>query len=418
MKLTTKILRNRNFSLLVAGKFMSIFANQVLTFSLPLYLLYATGSPALFGSVLGLSFLPFIVTSPIAGIMADRYQKQRIMFWLDVAVTAIVTVYMIISGMFATVAPIVLIKLIALNAIQGMYTPTSQACVPFLVPEGKLIRANSILETVNTLSNMAAPPTAGILLAGFGLFPILVVCAICFAITAVMDLLIRVPYKKQQASGNVMQIITSDMAQAFRFVSKHPTLIKLAILMFVLSALIPGVFNVGVPVLVIQHLGMDAVHLGTGRAIAWVGGILGGIIAGSLGEKLTLKSIPVTSIMLGFSIVPIGFAVWMDIPYFTAFAIIVASDFVSGLALILWSIPIWAYIQTIVPPELIGKVMSLFSGLPMIAMGLGLLLFGMLFERFSFVPWHVIFVTSFICCITVLLLRKHFNTIQLVANAT
>jgi len=201
------------------------------------------------------------------------------------------------------------------------------------------------------------------------------------------------------------------MAQAFRFVSKHPTLIKLAILMFVLSALIPGVFNVGVPVLVIQHLGMDAVHLGTGRAIAWVGGILGGIIAGSLGAKLSLKSIPITSIMLGFSIVPIGFAVWMDIPYFTAFSIIVASDFISGLALVLWSIPIWAYIQTITPPELIGKVMSLFSGLPMIAMGLGLLLFGMFFERFFFVPWHVIFATSIICCITVLLLRKHFKEV-------
>jgi len=344
-------------------------------------------------------------------MMADRYKKQRIMFGLDVTVTALIVTYMIISSMFATVAPIVLIKLIALNAIQGMYTPTSQACVPFLVPEDKLVRANAILETVNTLSNMAAPPTAGILLARFGLFPILVVCAICFAITALMDLLIHVPYKKQQRSGSVTQIIKGDMAQAFRFVKKHPTLIKLAILMFVLSALIPGVFNVGVPVLVIQHLGMDAVYLGAGRAVAWIGGILGGIIAGSLGAKLSLKSIPITSIMLGFSIVPIGFAVWMDIPYFTAFSIIVASDFISGLALVLWSIPIWAYIQTITPPELIGKVMSLFSGLPMIAMGLGLLLFGMFFERFFFVPWHVIFATSIICCITVLLLRKHFKEV-------
>jgi len=412
LKVTAKKQGNRDFSLLVAGKFMSIFANQVLTFALPLYLLYRTGSPALFGSVLGLSFLPFIITSPIAGIMADRYKKQRIMFGLDVTVTAIIAMYMIISGMFATVAPIVLIKLIALNAIQGMYTPTSQACVPFLVPEDKLVRANSILETVNTLSNMAAPPTAGILLAGFGLFPILAVCAICFSVTAVMDLLIRVPYNKQQPSGSVMQITKSDMAQAFRFVKKHPILIKLAILMFVLSALVPGVFNAGVPVLVIQHLGMDAVHLGTGRAIAWVGGILGGIIADSLGGKLTLKSIPITSLILSLSIVPIGFAVWMDVPYFTAFAIIVASDFISGLALVLWSIPIWAYIQTIAPPELIGKVTSLFSGLPMIAMGFGLLLYGVLFERFFFAPWHVVFVTSFICCITVLLLRKHFKKME------
>ena len=397
---------------------MSVFANQVLTFALPLYLLYTTGSPALFGSVLGVSFLPFIIASPIAGIMADRYRKQRIMFWLDVAVTASIVLYTIISGIFATVVPIVVIKLLALNAIQGMYTPTSQACVPFLVPEDKLVRANSVLETVNTLSNMAAPPTAGILLARFGLFPILVVCAICFAVTALMDLLISVPYNKQQTGARVSQIIKDDMRQAFRFVKRRPVLIKLAILMFTLSALIPGVFNVGVPVFIVQYLGMDAVYLGTGRAIAWGGGILGGIIASSLGEKLRLKSVPLTSVLLGLSIVPIGFAVWMDISYFAAFAIIVAADFISGMALILWSIPIWAYIQTITPPELIGKVLSLFSGLPMIAMGLGLLLFGILFEQFYFAPWHIVFVTALICCITVLLLRKHFREVHIDSSAS
>ena len=388
---------------------MSIFANQVLTFALPLYLLHMTGSPILFGSVLGLSFLPFIVTSPIAGIIADRYQKQRIMFSLDVSVTIIIATYLSISGMFTAIAPLIMVKLIALNVIQGMYTPTSQACVPFLVPKDKLIQANSILETVNTLSNMAAPPTAGILLARFGLFPILLLCMICFAITAVMDLLIRVPYQKPESSGSIMQIVKNDMIQALRFVRQHPILIKLAVLMFVLSSLIPGVFNVGVPVLVIQHLGMGTVHLGTGRAIAWIGGVLGGIIAGALGEKLKLKSIPITSLTLSVSIVPIALAVWLNIPHFTAFAIIVASDFLSGFALVLWSIPIWAYIQSISPPTLIGKVTSLFAGLPMIAMGLGLLLFGFLFEHFPFAPWHIIFAASFICCITTFLLKKHFR---------
>ena len=411
MNLPTKKLYNRDFSLLVAGKFMSIFANQVLTFALPLYLFSISGSPVLFGSVLGLSFLPFIVTSPIAGIMADRYRKQRIMFSLDVAITIIIAIYLSISGMFTAIAPLIMVKLIALNAIQGMYTPTSQACVPFLVPEGKLIRAHSILETVNTLSNMAAPPTAGILLARFGLFPVLLLCMMCFAITAVMDLFIRVPYQKPESSGSIMQIVKNDMIQALRFVRQHPILIKLAVLMFVLSALIPGVFNVGVPVLVIQHLGMDTVYLGTGRAIAWVGGVLGGIIAGALGEKLKLKSIPITSFMLSISIVPIALAVRLNIPHFTAFAIIVASDFLSGLALVLWSVPILAYIQRISPPELIGKVMSLFAGLPMIAMGMGLFLFGFLLEHFPFTPWHIIFAASFICCITTFLSKKYFKEV-------
>ena len=299
-----------------------------------------------------------------------------------------------------------------LNTIQGIYAPTSRACVPFLVPKDKLVRANSILETVNSLANMVAPPAAGILLAGFGLIPILVVSGICFAVTAVMDLLINIPYKKQQADRNILRTMKSDMRQAFNFVGKNTILIKLAILMFILSLLIPGVFNVGVPVFVMQRLGMSTGYFGLGRAIAFSGGILGGTIAGALGKKLTVRSVPLTSILLGLSIVPIGFAIWINISYFMAFAVIVASDFISALVLVLWMVPIWAYIQTITPPELSGKVMSLLSGLPMIAMGLGLLLFGMLFQRFDSAPWHIVFITTAICCIAALLLRKHFREVK------
>lgn len=221
------------------------------------------------------------------------------MFWLDVAVTIIIILYMTISGLFSTIVPIVVIKLVCLNTIQGMYAPTSRACVPFLVQEDKLVRANSILETVNALANMAAPPAAGILIARFGLFPILMVSGICFAVTAVMDLLMNIPCKKQQTDKNILRTIKSDMRQAFDFVGKRPILIKFAILMFTLSLLIPGVFNVGVPVFVMQRLEMGTGYYGFGRAIAFGGGILGGAIAGFLGEKLTIRSIPLTSILLG-----------------------------------------------------------------------------------------------------------------------
>jgi len=411
IKTSVKSILSRNFSLLVIGQFMSIFANQVLTFTLPLYLLYTTGSAALFGSVLGLSFLPFILTAPIAGIMADRFKKQKIMFWLDIAVTAVVLLYMIISGMFSTLVPIVVVKLVALNAIQGMYAPTSQACVPFLISEDKLVRANSVMETVNTLSNMAAPPAAGILLAGFGIFPILIICAVCFAITSVIDLLIKIPYTKQSINESMTYIVKSDIVEAFRFIKKRQILIKIAMLMFVLSAIVPAVYIVGVPVFLTQYLGLGTQYLGIGRGIAWGGGILGGLLSGILGKKLTLQNVPMLSMLVSLSMVPLGVAIWIDVSYFTAFVIIVVADFMCGIVLIPYSIAIWTYLQAATPPALIGKVLSLFNGLPMAAMGIGFLIYGMLFERFAATPWHVIFVSTFICCIAILLLWKYFKDI-------
>ena len=411
MKSIEKKLWNRDFSLLIIGQLISIFGNQVLNFALPFYILEISGSPALFGTVLGVSFLPLIITSPIGGIMADRLKKQRIMFWLDATITVMIVLYMIASGLFeAAIVPIIIVKLLALNAIQGMYMPAVRAGIPLIVPSDKLVQANSATSTVNTLSSMGAPAIAGILFGRFGLFPILVVCAICFAVTAIMDLLIRIPYKKQQANESVVQIVKGDMTLALRFaVKENPALAKIAILMFIFSMIIPGVMVVGIPVFITQNLGMGMEYVGIGRAVSWTGAIIGAAIAGSLGERLTIKSVPLASILFSLSLIPIGTVLIFDMPNFAAYVIIVAADSISSIMHSLFFIPIWAYLQKITPPGLLGKVLSLFEGLPWLAAGLGFLLFGILFEQFDLVPWLVIFVAAFICCITMLLLRKHFK---------
>ncbi|MDR2166784.1 MAG: hypothetical protein LBE35_02900 [Clostridiales bacterium] len=45
--------------------------------------------------------------------MADRFKEHRLMFWLDVAITAIIVVYMMGRGLFAEAVPVVIVKLLA-----------------------------------------------------------------------------------------------------------------------------------------------------------------------------------------------------------------------------------------------------------------------------------------------------------------
>ena len=410
METTVKKLWNRNFTLLVAGQLMSIFGNQILTFALPLYVLQTHESPALFGTVLGLSFIPLILTSPIGGIMADRLRKQRVMFWLDVITTALIVLYMVVSNVFpAALVLIVTVKLLALNAIQGFYMPCVQGGLPFLVPQDRLTQANSATSAVNTLSSMAAPALAGVLLGRFGLAPILVAGAICFAITAVMDLLIRFPYEKKHTDKGVLQIAKSDMAEALCFVKARPLLIKIAVMMFIVSLLASGILIVGVPVFILRHLGMSMEQMGIGRSISWSGALLGAAIVGYLGERLTIKSVPMSTILLGLSFIPIGLALLLDIHYFAAFAIFIASDFIFTVIVLLYMLPMWAYMQRFTPEDLIGKVMSLFTALPFFASGVGFLVFGRLFERFYSLSWLIVFITAFLMVITALLLRKGFR---------
>jgi len=402
-------LLNKNFTLLVAGQLISIFGNQILTFALPLHILQTQESAAMFGTVLGLSFLPLIIASPIGGIMADRLKKQMIMFWLDVVVFVSIVLFMMLSGVFAAaIVPIVIIKLIALNITQGMYMPCVQGGTPLIVPPNELTRANSVTSGVNTISSMIAPGVAGFLLGMFGLQSILVVSLICFAITAVMDLCIRFPYEKQQARGGIAQIVKNDMAQALRFVSRRPLLIKMAVMMIITPMFVFGVLMIAMPVFILQNLGISMEIMGIGRSVSWVGGLVGVMVVGILGERLTIKIVPLYAVLMSLSIAPIGIAVMIDMPVFAAFAIMIASDFAASIFISIFWIPIMAYIQKITPEEQLGKVMSLFVALPFVASGLGSLLFGVLLDSFYAMPWIIIFASVFIVCVTTLILRKDF----------
>ena len=90
--------------------------------------------------------------SPIGGMIADRFRKQRVMFWLDAGTTVLIIGYIIASGFTAAIIPIIIVKLMALNAIQGVYMPAVSASVPVLVNEEKLVSANSAVNLVNSLS--------------------------------------------------------------------------------------------------------------------------------------------------------------------------------------------------------------------------------------------------------------------------
>ena len=401
---------NKNFSLLVIGQFISIFGNAVLTFTLPLYALYLSGSPALYGVVLGLPFVAIMIASPIGGIMADRLKKQRILFWLDAAVVLIIALYMVASGLFANMIPIVILKLLALNAIQGMYAPTVYAGIPALVPESKLVAANSAVTTVDTLSNVAAPAVAGILFGNFGLFPILAVAAICFGVTAVIDLFIQIPYNKQTVDKGMFQIIKGDMSEAVLFVGKkNPRFILFIGLYFLIPVLIGPIIVVGIPIFITQDLNMGMEYIGIVKGVGWVGGILGSMLAGFLGERLSIRSVPFTATLLGLSIIPIGAVLLFDMPISLAYIAMIGANIIYTMTFLLFMIAIDAHIQKITPEALIGKVMSLFTAIPYFASGLGFVLFGILFERFYAISWLIIFASACIVGVAMLSLRKHLT---------
>jgi len=403
---TTSKLWNRDFTLLIIGQIISIFGNMVLSFALPLYILYISGSASLFGLVLGLTNIPLLIMSPIGGMIADRFKKQRVMFWLDATTTMLILAYIAASGFVTAILPIVIVKLMALNAIQGVYMPAVSSSVPLLATGEKLVPANAVVNLINSLSGMAGMAIAGILFAEFGLFPILAVSAVCFAITAVMDLFIRVPFKPQDSSGGIIKIVKGDMRQSAQFMMKKTIILKCAAIAFLISVTLMSMIMVGIPVFVTQYLDMGMEFVGVSQSVMMAGGIVGGIVTGMLGSKLKISNTYLPIMISGLAMLPIGLAFLLNLPSFVIYVVLTAACALALAALTVANIQVVSLIQKETPTELTGKVMSIVVMLPFLANALGQFVYGFIFEYFTTVPYLIVFVTVAMVVVIAMFTRK------------
>jgi len=407
---------NRDFSLMIVVQALALFGNSILSFALPLHILNVSGSPALFGAVLALSFIPLIAMSPVGGVVADRGKKQRIMFCLDAITAALIVLFIVVSRdvtSLATMVTLVIVKVMSLNAIQGLYMPTTMSAVPFLVPAEKLIPANAIANSIFSLSNIVGPVVGGILYGAFGLSPILFASVGIFVVVAVIDLFIRVPYKRQESSNGVARMLKSDLAKCFRLATREkPALGKMGFIMFLFGIPSLAMVIVTLPVLITQTLGLDTRLFGLSQGISMGGGLLGGLLAGAMEKRLTIKKAHWTLALCSVATVPIGLVFLLDASTMVTYVVITASSAVIMMTAQIVTIQILAFIQLETPRELVGKIIAVTMAFVLGSYPVGQPIFGALLERFSEKPWLVMFGAAVMSGAVAAFSRRHFRKIS------
>jgi len=126
------------------------------------------------------------------------------------------------------------------------------------------------------------------------------------------------------------------------------------------------------------------------------GGIVGGIIAGGMGQRLNMSN-SFLSVLLGcVFVVLIGVVLLFDMSAMQIYVVIMAAGAVFMSAVKMVSIAMMTFIQKETPTELIGKILSLLMVIPFIGQSIGYPVQGMLFQVFENSPWVVIFACSII----------------------
>lgn len=168
MRTTFAALRLRNYRLFATGSLVSNIGTWMQRIAQDWLVLTLTGSAGALGITTGLQFLPILLFSPIAGVLADRFPKRRILAVTQVALgtTAGILGILAITG-WVTVWHVYVIAFL-FGIATAIDTPARQAFVHEMVRRDQLPNAVGLNSASFNLGRVIGPAIAGGLIAALG----------------------------------------------------------------------------------------------------------------------------------------------------------------------------------------------------------------------------------------------------------
>jgi MFS family permease len=176
-------LRMRDFRLLFGGSLISSLGSWLLILAVPAHVLMATGSLRDSGLTLAAEYAPVLIFGPIAGVLVDRWDRQRLMIATDLLRAGAVA--SLLLGLAPARLWVLYVGLAAESTGSVLFAPAMQARTPAVVGTGTLLTsANSLFAVSDGVVRLMGGPLGGILLAVIGIRWLIVIDVLSYLISA------------------------------------------------------------------------------------------------------------------------------------------------------------------------------------------------------------------------------------------
>jgi MFS family permease len=361
---------NRPFRLLWSARAVSYLGDSLGLVALMLHVAETTGQAlAVAGLLLAGDFAPALL-GPLAGTVADRLDRRRVMVGCELVQGALVVA---VAGWLPPL-PLLLV-LVGLRAVAGqVFQPASRAAVPAVVAEGDLERANAAVGVATNGGETLGPLVAALLLPVLGVRGVLLVDAASFLVSAAV--LGFLPGLRGPGRGpGPRPSFLADAAGGLRYLRGQAVVRAVALGYFAVVAC-TGIDDVALVFLATGTFGAGGTAVGLLLAAVGIGLLAGYALLARTGGRL-----PMNGLLLA------GFAVSSAGNLLTGLAWAVAAAFavqaVRGLGIAAMDVAATTLVQRTVPADLQGRVFgSLYGGIG-VAAALAYLLGGLLLDRTS-----------------------------------
>jgi MFS family permease len=367
-----RALQHRDLRLMFGGLAVSASGSWAYNVALIVYAYQETHSAAWVAAATVGRFVPTLLTQSYAGVVAERFERVRVMVTADLLCTAFMTVVAVLASMHAPVL-LVLVFAALTSVTAGVYPPAVTAMIPQVAGEEDLAAANALNGTVDNLAVIAGPAIGAAMLA---LGPPPVAFAInaatfLFSALIVMRMSARSVPTDVTAEGNVLKQVISG----FTAITTSTTAAVL-VGFSVLASFIYGTDTVALVYVSEDKLGTGADGYGYLLAAMGVGGVLAAVLVDRLASSPRLGLI----IVIGMAVycLPTALLIGTHSP-----ALAAVIEAVRGAGTLVVDVLAVTLLQRSLPQDMIARVFGAFFTLVLGAICLGSLVGAQLMAHVS-----------------------------------
>jgi MFS family permease len=301
------------------------------------------------GVTLALQFGPVLLMMPIAGLVADRVNRRRMLFITQslmgilglglglIVVTNVATLYEVYAFAFA------------LGTVSAIDMPVRQTFVSEIVDEKQIPNAVALNSASFNSARLVGPGVAGVLIAIIGSGWVFLINAASFAATLLALALMRVHELRVTTRPPRTR---GQISEGWRYVASRPDIVIVLVMMSLV-----GTFGVNFPIFTSTmalafHEGANG--YGLLSSVMAIGSVLGALMAARR-EKPRVVVIGLASLGFGLSMLAASI-----MPTYWSFAAVLI---VVGLSALTMMTSANAYVQTTTAPSMRGRVMALYMAI-------------------------------------------------------
>jgi MFS family permease len=346
-----RALRHRNFRLFFGGQSISLIGTWMTRIATSWLVYRLTKSSLLLGTVSFAGQIPTFLLAPFAGVLVDRMDRRRVLVW-----TQVLAMVQSLALAALTLAQVINIReVLALSVFQGIVNafdmPGRQAFMVQMVEDrGDLSNAIAINSSMVNLARLVGPSLAGLLIAATNEGWCFLIDGISYIAVIVSLLLMRVQISAAKRAAVSM---LDQLKEGWTYISNFIP-IRTILLLFALISLMGMPFVVLMPVFAVQVLHGGPHTLGFLMGALGIGALISALsLVVRKSVRGLLKMIPIAACIFGIGLIGFGLSKmqWLSLVLML----------VTGFGMMQGMTASNTIIQTLVPEDKRGRVMSYYT---------------------------------------------------------